>query len=362
MRVLFFGTYDAGRHPRIRTLQEGFAEFGDEVLERNAPLGFDTAARVRMLQRPWLLPELGARMVSRWWQLWRTSRNVPTVDAIVVGYMGHFDIHLARWLWRRSPIALDHMISARDTAVDRGVRQRWIAWALGRLDLAAVRAADIPFVDTDEHLDLLSDQDRRRAVVVSVGAPADWFHEPRPSPEGSLSVIFFGLYTPLQGTPVIGSAIRSLGDEEIRFTMVGTGQELSTARARTGDNPGVTWIDWVGPDELPGLVASHDVCLGIFAATRKAMRVVPNKVFQGAAAGCAIVTSDTEPQRRALGDSAIFVPPDDPDALAEALLTLAHSPDELAAYRDAAYQRASVAFRPSVVVEPLRKRLTGAAS
>ena len=51
--------------------------------------------------------------------------------------------------------------------------------------------------------------------------------------------------------------------------------------------------------------------------------MVPNKVFQGAAAGCAIVTSDTAPQRRVLGDAAILVPPGDADALAAALLRLA---------------------------------------
>ena len=43
--------------------------------------------------------------------------------------------------------------------------------------------------------------------------------------------------------------------------------------------------------DLPALVAGHDVCLGIFGTGDKALRVVPNKVFQGAAAGCAIVTS-----------------------------------------------------------------------
>src|SRR4249920_2737971 len=112
MRILFIGTYDARRHPRIRTLQEGLAALGDEVVECNAPLGLDTAARVRMLQRPWLLPALAARLMSCWWRLWRTSRSIGEVDAVVVGYLGHFDVHLARLLWRRVPIALDHIISA----------------------------------------------------------------------------------------------------------------------------------------------------------------------------------------------------------------------------------------------------------
>ena len=80
---------------------------------------------------------------------------------------------------------------------------------------------------------------------------------------------------------------------------------------------------------------------------------MPNKVYQGAAAGCAIVTSDTKPQRRALGDAAVYVPAGDADALAEALPRLAGRPDELAAHRAAARARAVEAFRPEVVVAPL---------
>ena len=358
MRILFFGTYDARRHPRIRTLQEGLAALGDEVVECNAPLGLDTAARVRMLQRPWLLPALAARLMSCWWRLWRTSRSVGEVDAVVVGYLGHFDVHLARLLWRRVPIALDHIISARDTAVDRGVRAGWLLWLLGRLDVAALRACDIPFVDTDEHLDLIPERDRRRAIVVPVGAPAAWFRSSAPSRDPSLRVVFFGLFTPLQGAPVIGRALGLLAEDDILVTMIGGGQDLAKTKAAAGAHDAhVTWIDWVDAEALPALVATHDVCLGIFGTTPKALRVVPNKVFQGAAAGCAVVTSDTKPQRRALGDAAVFVQPADAEALADALRRLAAQRGELDSYRTAASARAAEAFRPEVVVAPLRDRL-----
>lgn len=359
MRVLFFGTYDAGRHPRIRTVQEGVAAVGHDVVVCNAPLGLDTAERVEMLQHPWRVPLLGARLVARWWRLWRSARRLPSPDAVIVGYLGHFDVHLARWLWPRRPIALDHLVSARDTAVDRGVRTGWILSALGRLDRSALRAADVPFVDTDEQLGALPEAGRRRAIVVAVGAPAAWFREPAPAsaPEEPLTVIFFGLYTPLQGTPVIGRALAMLAGDGVRVTMVGHGQDLPATRTEARDNPDVTWTDWVDPPSLPSLVGGHDVCLGIFGETPKALRVVPNKVYQGAAAGCAIVTSDTKPQRRALGDAAVYVPPGDADALADALRGLAGRPDELAGYRAAARARANEAFRPEVVVAPLLERL-----
>lgn len=357
MRVLFFGTYDARRHPRVRVLQEGFASLGEEVVYCNVPLGFETSARVRMLQRPWLAPVFGAKVLGTWRRLWRMSREVPPVDAVIVGYMGHFDVHLARRLWGDVPIALDHLVSARDTAVDRRISSRPLLWLLGWLDRSAVRAADVAFVDTDEHLGLMPEAERDRAVVVPVGAPAEWFHQPAPQAEGPLEVVFFGLFTPLQGAPIIGDAIRLLAGDEIRFTMVGRGQEYASTRAKAADNPNVTWLDWVDPESLPSLVAGHDVCLGIFGEGPKAMRVVPNKVFQGAAAGCAIVTSDTPPQHRTLGDAALFVPPGDAHALSEALRRLALKRDELEAFRQAAYRRADQSFRPDAVAAPLRERL-----
>lgn len=360
MRILFFGTYDARAHPRVRVLQEGFAALGDEVLECNVPLRLDTNTRVRMLRHPWLLPVLLARLGAAWWRLWRAARGLRgPIDAVVVGYLGHFDVHLARRLWRRAPIALDHLVFASDTALDRGVPRGRLVAALERLDRAAVTVADVPFVDTAAHHTLLPAAVREHAEVVEVGAPVEWYRDPRPHDDRTLRVVFFGLYTPLQGAPIIGEAIDLLADRalEVRFTMIGQGQEHDLTRRLAAANPRVRWIDWVSADRLPDVVASHDVCLGIFGAGPKALRVVPNKVFQGAAAGCAIVTSDTSPQRAALGDAGIFVPPGDAQALARVLADLAADPKAVLDARNAARARASTSFGPARVVGPLRARL-----
>src|SRR4029450_3121307 len=118
-RVLFFGSYDARKYPRVQVLQEGFAALGDEVLECNVPLRLDTAARVRMLRRPWTVPLLALKLATCWVRLIARCRRFRGVDLVVVGYMGHFDVHLARLLWPRTPVALDHLVSAGDTALDR---------------------------------------------------------------------------------------------------------------------------------------------------------------------------------------------------------------------------------------------------
>ena len=391
MRVILFGTYDASTHPRIATLGEGLRDSGLEVAECNAPLGLDTAGRVAMLAQPWRVPALLVRLARRWAALARSARRMPPPDAVLVGYLGHFDVHLARLLFRGVPVILDHLVGASDTGRDRrldgGPRQ-----ALLRLiDAAALRAADVVVVDTEEHLAALPGRYRRRAVVVPVGAPAAWFaagtlaaaelgagepaaEEPAagdqaagdraagdraasPRGPGPLRVVFYGLYTPLQGTPVIGAALSQLAGAPIEVTMIGDGQDAAAARAAAAANGAVRWLDWVPAADLPALVASHHVCLGIFGAEGKAQRVVPNKVFQGAAAGCAIVTSDTAPQRRALGGAAVLVPPGDPGALADALRQLAADPAGLARLRGAARELAAAQFAPAQVVAPLVRLL-----
>jgi glycosyltransferase involved in cell wall biosynthesis len=353
--VLFFGTYDARRYPRVQVLQEGFAALGDEVLECNVPLRIGTAERVRMVRRPWRALKLPWRIAVCWLQLWRRSRALPPVDLVVVGYMGHFDVHLARRLFPGVPIALDYLVSGRDTASDRRVGSGLVLRVLDWIDRAALRAADIPCVDTAEHLGVVGPSARERAVVVPVGAPARWFREPHRWDDSWLRVVFFGSYTPLQGAPVIGEAIALLAREgaPIAFTMVGTGQDRAATESAAAPNPAVRWLDWIEPEELPQLVACHDVCLGIFGDGPKALRVVPNKVFQGAAAGAAIVTSDTEPQRLALGDAAAFVRTGDARALADELLRLAADPARLHELRTAAYRRADERFRPVTVARAL---------
>jgi glycosyltransferase involved in cell wall biosynthesis len=376
MRVLFFGTYDADSHPRVDVLRDGLtATLGDagvrdggspsSVDECNVPLGLSTAARVSMLRRPWLLPRLALRLATCWATLIRRSRRRPRPDVVVVGYLGHFDVLLARRLFRDVTIVLDHLVGASDTANDRGVSGGLRQWLLRGLDARALAAADIVVVDTEEHLAALPATHRAKAVVVPVGAPTAWFSvgECAPGSEADesegrpLSVVFFGLYTPLQGTPTIGAALAAISDAPIDVTMIGSGQDRAEAQRLAAGNRRVTWVDWVDGAELPAIVAQHDVCLGIFGAGAKARRVVPNKVFQGAAVGAAIVTSDTPPQRRMLGDAALFVPPGDSLALAAALRSLAIDRDRLRTARACAHRLALDDFTPVQVVAPLVNRL-----
>ncbi|HEY7278208.1 MAG TPA: glycosyltransferase [Trebonia sp.] len=375
MRTIIFGTYDTTMHPRIATIAEGLAASGFDVTECNIPLGLSTADRVDMLAKPWKAGGLVVRLASRWFGLAAKARGLGNhglgrPDAVVVGYLGHFDVHLARLLYRRGrvPLVLDHLISAANTAKDRRLDGGMKTKVLRLIDAAALRAADIVVVDTEEHLEIVPEKYRSKAVVVPVGAPTPWHAAARDQStestdsSGPLKVVFYGLYTPLQGTPVIGEALGRIAGAPVEVTMIGRGQDEAETKRAAAANQSVRWLDWVPAAELPALVASHDVCLGIFGTGDKALRVVPNKVFQGAAAGCAVITSDTAPQRRVLGtvpqeSGAILVPPGDPAALADALLRLANDREALLKLRHAAHQLAAEHFTPEQVVRPLTDRL-----
>jgi glycosyltransferase involved in cell wall biosynthesis len=282
---------------------------------------------------------------------------------------------LARALFPRTVIALDHLIFAANTAADRGTAPGLRTRLLGRLDDLAIAACDLVVVDTEEHRDMVAADRRPDAVVVPVGASGAWFDAAqqaaataRSAGGARLRVVFFGLFTPLQGAPTIGRALRLLHERSVPVsaTLVGAGQDAAAVHREVDGLREVRWHEWVDGADLPHLVAEHDVSLGIFGTTEKAMRVVPNKVYQGAAAGTAVVTSDTQPQRRALGDAALLVPPGDPAALADALARLAGDAAELTRLRDAAARLARRSFTAEAVATPLvaalRQRKSGGKS
>ena len=368
MRILGFGTYDTERHPRVGIILDGLRSHGVVVEEVTAPLRVSTADRVAMLKRPWTALRLVPLVVSSWWSIVRQARRAGRPgawDAVIVGYLGHFDVIVARLAFPRTTVVLDHLIFAADTARDRGVDTGIRTKALGYLDGLAIRCADIVVVDTDEHAGLVPASQRHKVEVVKVGASAGWFRaaeQPQPvaatAADFPLRIVFFGLFTPLQGAIVIGEAFENLrGRTDLTATLIGTGQDYVSVRSMVGGDSRVTWLDWVGIDELPAVVAGHDVCLGIFGTGPKAQRVIPNKVYQGAAAGCAVVTSDTPPQRRLLGDAAVLVPPGDSGALADALAQLAVDRAEVRSRRDAMHHLAVGHFSGPEVVIPLLDRL-----
>lgn len=331
-KVLTFGTYNIRKHPRVGILIDGLRKNGCEVTEINDPLTLSTAQRVEILKKPWKVFGFGLNLLKLWHGIakraraWMKANGKP--DAVLVGYMGHFDVLLAHRVFKGVPIILDHLIFAGDTAKDRGAQGPKVK-LLNHLDRMAINAASLVVLDTKEHQDMLQPGDT--SMVIPVGAPDEWYAAGDHTSERSTDIVFYGLYTPLQGVPVIAKAANILAERGItpRFTLIGKGQDYKEVRTLSEGMDNITFREWVEPEELPSTVASHAISLGIFSTTPKGLHVVPNKVYQSMAAGCAVITSDTAPQRRMLGNGVVFVKPGDPQALATAIEALTSNPDYL---------------------------------
>ena len=150
-----------------------------------------------------------------------------------------------------------------------------------------------------------------------------------------------GKLIPLHGLETILEAARRAPD--LSFRIVGSGQREDLLRERPAN---VEWRAWVEYERLPEELNRAGCALGIFGTTPKARRVIPNKVFQALACGTPVITADTPAARELLrdGESALLVPPGDPDALVGAIRKLAEQPGlartiadgGLAAYRERA--------------------------
>lgn len=353
--VLAFGTYNLRKHPRVGIILDGLRDNGMHVEEINKPLLLTTAQRVDILKHPWKLFGFAWTILKSWGALSHRAKSWMKVHgkprAVIVGYMGHFDVLLARHIIKDVPIILDHLIFAGDTAVDRGVKGLKVTM-LRHLDKWAVNAADLVIVDTQEHRQMLPAG--VESMVVPVGASAEWYEVRKAGNERNHDVIFYGLYTPLQGAPVIAQALRILAEDGItpHVTMVGKGQDYPQVVKICEGLDNVDFVEWVEPERLPRVVASHKIALGIFSTTAKGMHVVPNKVYQSMAAGCAVITSGTAPQRRMLQDSVIFVRPGDPHDLANAISSMLASEEILHEWQRAASEK-SDDFTGEILSRPI---------
>ena len=286
----------------------------------------------------------------------RLVRPLPACDAVVVGYPGHADLPLARLLARGRPIVFNPLVSLWDTLVqDRGrfAHGSVAARTLALADRVALRAADLVVADTEANaafLARLGDLPRSEVAVCLVGAEERVFR-PGWSRSEPFRCLFVGKLIPLHGLETILAAAERAPD--VRFRIVGSGQ-LEPLLARRPVN--VDWVPWVEYERLPDELHRCGCALGVFGASDKAARVIPNKVFQALACGAPVVTANTRAARELLadGESAVLVPPGDADALAAAVRRLRD--DDLLATRIAASGAAAYRARASEAVLGARWR------
>jgi len=328
--VAYFGTYDPV-YTRNAVLIAGLRERGVEVTEIHAPLpaldaaGMATAAGAT---------RVAAAVAAAHLRLVLQHRHRLEVDAVVVGYPGHFFVPFGRALAavRRTCLVFDPLVSLADTfSGDRELvaSRSPMGRAVDVVDRVAFSLPHLVLADTWAHAAFFGARfglPRERLAVVPVGAP------PAPQATGAarqltagepLVVFQYGKWSPLHGAETVLAAADRLRDRPVRFVLAGEGQLSVPLRAEI-EWRGLTNVEWLGtlgPADLRARTLAADVCLGIFGSSDKARRVVPTKVHEALACGRPVVTADTAAARELLEDGvdAILVSAADSDALAGAL-------------------------------------------
>ena len=321
VRVLYFGTYDR-TYPRNAQVISALRGVGVEVLEQhravwerrhNWSVGIRQMLRVAEAER----------------SLRRSHDGEQRVDALIVGYPGHFDLPAAKRVAQGRPVVFNPLVSLYDTLVDDRGRFRRGSPAAGvvhHVDRQAFRRADVVVADTDAQAQFFRNEfglTDDRVEVCFVGAE-DRLFRPGWHPETPFHALFVGKLIPLHGLETILAA--ALLAPEIPFRVVGGGQLEPLLAGRPAN---VEWIPWIDYEALPGEIQSAGCALGVFGTSQKATRVIPNKAFQALACATPLVTADTPAARELLtdGGDALLVAPGNAAALAAAVRRLAADPD-----------------------------------
>lgn len=391
MRAALFGTYNRD-HSANRIAAAAVRAAGYDIVEFHDPLWERTRDKDARYFSPLSLAGLALAWFGSAWRLagaWRRAGGAPVV---VVGFNGQLDVLLLKLLGGRfgPRIVFAPLVSVTETLVDdRDVYREGslAARLLKALDRATCRAADVVVVDTHAHRSWFIESlgvNPSRLLVCHLGADPEVFLEPdltesanaaafskaaaadaaatanaatlpraiTPAKAGAsaepLDVLWFGQYLPLHGLDVIVDAVGRLAVRDdvrrrLRFTFIGTGEERERVernlRATRAD---VHFEDWVAYELLPARIARADIVLGIFGSSQKARMVIPNKVYEAAAVGAAIITSDTPAIREVFEDGRdLLLCPADGLALADAIARMAdqHAGPEFRATLSASARR-----------------------
>lgn len=279
MRVCFFGGYNPG-YIRNVIIKEGLIKNGVKVMECHTKSKFKFWLRYPIL----FFRHLKFFLIK--------------YDFIFVPAFRHKDVPLAKLLGllTNKPVVFDPLVSRYETKV---VDQKKVApYSIQarhnfRIDKLSFKLADIVLVDTAAHADYYAREfgiNRNKFSRVPVGVPDELFSlfktgdKEKNRKENNFLVQFFGSFLPLQGIEYIVRAARivEIRDKNIRFELIGSGQTFPMIKRLVEELElkNITLRDWVPFNELPEVISRAHICLGIFGNTGKALRVVPNKVFQ----------------------------------------------------------------------------------
>lgn len=327
MKVCYFGTFEKD-YPRNITFIESLRKVGVSVEVCNVSLNVEKRGFGKFSH----LIKLFLRYIKAYSLLFLNAVKIKC-DAVIIGYPAHLDVLMFFVIFklRHIPIFFNPLVSLYDTFVfDRKIFKSAspIAKLIYFVDKLAFLLPLKVFIDTKAHRDYLTKLFKipeDKFVIVPVGALEDFFMEDISTEKREpFQVLYCGKYIPLHGVETVVKAANLLKDKEINFVMIGTGQEYDLVRkiVKEGAINNIKFIEWLPPKDVSKEIRLSHIVLGIFKGEGKALRVVPNKIYDALASGAVVITGKTPAIKEFFEDGRdlVLVEPDNPEKLAEAIL------------------------------------------
>jgi glycosyltransferase involved in cell wall biosynthesis len=343
-RILYFGLFDP-TFSRNKVYLDGLRQNGYTV-----HICTDSAPRFK---KYWNL----------FWKHWSLRKEY---DVMIVGYPGYVIVPFAKLITRR-PVILDALCSFHETIIlsrdaYRGVPGRSLyVWLV---DWCATRCADTILVESNhqrDHFEEVLGVSKAKLVTVYTGVDDEVFrYDPTAKKCSRFTVLFRGRITREAGVETVVRSAKLLEHEDIDVLIIGYGwnAEMASFRAVLDElSPkNVTHVGTVlQSNEMVSLMQSCHVSLGQFSLSERLDRTIPHKAFESMALQLPYITAQSKGVSEILTDgvSCLTVPPEDPEALAQAIRTLKQDASKAHELAHSAYQVYLERFRPATVVAPV---------
>ncbi len=316
MKICYFGIYNPTA-PRDKIYFDGLKKQGIEILEC-----VDSSSGL-----------------SKYFRLWKKHKNLKgEYDILWVGYLSALLVPLAYAISSKK-IIFNALASSYETYVlDRAVYSKFSprAWLFWVLDFFAFHLADISLIESEEQKKFISRFffiSSKKLKVVFTGADEEVFH-PDPSTKNreEFTAVFRGMFLPATGAEYVIEAARILEKEDVKFLVIGWGQELPKIEnlIEKYKLTNVELVTYFLPaDELRRRILECHVMLGQFGANKRMDRTIQHKTFEALALGMPYITRDSLSNREILedGGNCLFVPPESPEKIAEKIIFLKGNPE-----------------------------------